>query len=305
MAVQIVSVDGVSINTVDQETLAHDVVRLGASKFRLVNCPKGAKTSHQPVCADSITMMSSARVEIWVTHRDADGKVTPGTDVGATLKTSFWNSGYGDAGDPWPAINLADVTFNQPFTTRPHIKVRSNRLYGHNGALTTPLTPQYRVPAFTDASGKNLCAPLAPGQYRRIYYGAPTNPDGTTNPKGLGLGWEIMQYNAATGKRTPVPGTRHEVQSFDLATTEPVCVQLGQNNRPVAEIWEIVNLAPEAHNFHMHQSKFRVVDIADRNSRSPYYTHALTNREEFGQYQTTSMDNVALPAAPGSNTPPI
>ena len=39
---------------------------------------------------------------------------------------------------------------------------------------------------FTDAAGKNLCAPLASNQYRRIYYGAPVKPDGTTDPKGLG-----------------------------------------------------------------------------------------------------------------------
>ena len=302
MPVQIVSVDGVSINTVSQETLASDVLRLGASKFHLVNCAKGSGFSRKLVCADSITMMSSARVEIWVTHRGADGKVGPAIGTGATLKTSAWTSGYGDYGDPWPAINLADVTFNQPYTTRPHIQVRSKRLYGPNGALSTPLTPQYRVPAFTDASGKNLCAALGRDQYRRIYYGAPVKPDGATDPKGLGLGWEIMQYNPKTDTSAPVPGTLHNVQSFDLDTTEPLCVQLGQDNRPVAEVWEVVNLSPEAHNFHMHQSKFRVVDIGVRSSRSPYYTSALTDREEFGQFQTTSMDNVALPAAPGANT---
>lgn len=302
MPVQIVSVDGVSVNTVSQETLTSDVLRLGAAKFHLVNCPKGARISRKLVCADSVTMMSSARVEIWVTHRGADGRVTPATGAGATLKTSFWNSGYGDYGDPWPAINLADVRFDQPHTIRPQIQVRSNRLYGPNGALSVPLTPQYQVPAFTDAAGKNLCAPLASNQYRRIYYGAPVKQDGTTDPKGLGLGWEIMQYDPATRKSTPVPGTLHNVQSFDLDTTEPLCVRLGTGNRPAAELWEVVNLSPEAHNFHMHQSKFRVVDVADWNPRSPYYTHVLTNREEFGQFQTTSMDNVALPAAPGSNT---
>ena len=74
-------------------------------------------------------------------------------------------------------------------------------------------------------------------------------------------------------------------------------MRLGAGNRPAAELWEVVNLSPEAHNFHMHQSKFRVVDVAEWNPRSPYYTRVLTNREEFGQFQMTSMDNVALPAA--------
>jgi L-ascorbate oxidase len=302
MPVQIISVDGVSVNTLSQDALAKDVVRLGASKFHLANCPKGGRFAYAQVCADSITMMSSARVEIWVTHRGTDGQVAPAAGAGAVLKTSAWTSGYGEYGDPWPAINLADVTFDQPRTTRPRIHVRSNRLYGVDGALATPLTPQYPVPTFKDASGRDLCAPLAPEQYRRIYYGAPVTASGMLDPKGLGLGWEIMQYNPMSGKSAPVPETLHPVQSFDLDKTEPLCVQLGKNNRPVAEVWEVVNLSPEAHNFHMHQSKFRVVDIANRNAASPYYTRALTYREEFGQFQTTSMDNVALPAAPGANT---
>jgi L-ascorbate oxidase len=302
MPVQIVSVDGVSVNALSKDALSKDVVRFGASKFHLANCPKAGKFAHAAVCADSIMMMSSARIEIWVTHREAGGQVTPAIGAGAVLKTSAWTSGFGEYGDTWPAINLAEVTFDQSRTARPRIHVKSNRLYGTNGALTTPMTPQYQVPAFTDASGKDLCTPLAPQQYRRIYYGAPVGADGKPDPQGLGLGWEIMQYNPMSGKSAPVPGTLHPVQSFDLDKTEPLCVQLGKGNRPVAEVWEVVNLSPEAHNFHMHQSKFRVVDIDERNAASPYYTRALTYREEFGQFQTTSMDNVALPAAPGSNT---
>ena len=302
LPLQVISVDGVSVNSLSQDALAKDVARLGASKFHLTACPKGGRFAHPEVCADSIVMMSSARIEVWVTHRGASGQVTPAMGAGAILKTSAWTSGYGDYGDAWPAINLADVTFNQPRTTRPRIHVRSNRLYGLNGALTTPQTPQYQVPVFQDASGKDLCAPLAPQQYRRIYYGAPVGADGKPDPKGLGLGWEIMQYNPMSGKAVPVPGTLHQVQSFDLDKTEPLCVRLGPGNRPAAEIWEVINLSPEAHNFHMHQSKFRVVDITNHNPASPYYTKALTYRQEFGQFQTTSMDNIALPAAPGANT---
>jgi L-ascorbate oxidase len=304
MPMQLISVDGVSINTISQDTQTNDMVRLGAAKFRMVNCPRGKRIYRRPVCADSITMMSSSRVELWITHREtATGNVTPAAGAGATLKTAFWNSGFDPYGDPWPAINLADVTFNQPRAIRPLIHVKSNRLYGAGGILSTAAPPQYQVPAFKDASGKNLCAPLARNQYRRIYYGPPKKPDGTTDPQGLGLGWEVMQLDPITRESSPVPGTLHDVQAFDLNTTEPLCVQLGRNNHPVAEVWEVVNLSPEAHNFHIHQSKFRVVDITQRNPLSPYYTRALDNRDEFGQFQTTSMDNVALPPASGSNTP--
>ena len=304
MPVQIVSVDGVSINTVSQETLTSDVLRLGAAKFHLVNCPKGARISRKLVCADSVTMMSTPASKSGSRIAAPMARSTPARGAGATLKTSFWNSGYGDFGDPWPAVNLADVYFNQPHTARPHIQVRSNRLYGPNGALSVPLTPQYQVPAFTDAAGKNLCAPLASNQYRRIYYGAPVKRDGTTDPKAWGWAGKSCS-TIRPGKSAPAPGTLHNVQSFDLDTTEPLCVQLGAGNRPAAEVWEVVNLSPEAHNFHMHQSKFRVVDVADWNPRSTYYTHVLQTGRSSASSRRPRWTTWRCPPRPARTPPPI
>jgi FtsP/CotA-like multicopper oxidase with cupredoxin domain len=38
-----------------------------------------------------------------------------------------------------------------------------------------------------------------------------------------------------------------------------VCVRLGPGNAPAIERWQLVNLAGEDHNFHIHQTKFRVL----------------------------------------------
>jgi hypothetical protein len=38
-----------------------------------------------------------------------------------------------------------------------------------------------------------------------------------------------------------------------------VCLSLAPGNKPVEETWELINVASEHHNFHMHQTKFRVV----------------------------------------------
>jgi FtsP/CotA-like multicopper oxidase with cupredoxin domain len=38
-----------------------------------------------------------------------------------------------------------------------------------------------------------------------------------------------------------------------------VCLPLGPRNTPVTEEWELVNVSGEAHNFHMHQTKFYVL----------------------------------------------
>jgi L-ascorbate oxidase len=38
-----------------------------------------------------------------------------------------------------------------------------------------------------------------------------------------------------------------------------ICVPLGPGNTPAVERWQLVNVATEDHNFHIHQTKFRVV----------------------------------------------
>jgi FtsP/CotA-like multicopper oxidase with cupredoxin domain len=38
-----------------------------------------------------------------------------------------------------------------------------------------------------------------------------------------------------------------------------VCLPLGPGNVPVSEEWELVNVAGETHNFHIHQTKFQVL----------------------------------------------
>ena len=56
-----------------------------------------------------------------------------------------------------------------------------------------------------------------------------------------------------------VPGTKIAPEVFpdmvDWATTEHVCPVLGAE-----EVWELVNTTDEMHNFHIHQTKFRLAD---------------------------------------------
>jgi FtsP/CotA-like multicopper oxidase with cupredoxin domain len=53
-----------------------------------------------------------------------------------------------------------------------------------------------------------------------------------------------------------------DVKAFD-PMRPTVCLPLGAGNSPVTERWELVNLAGEDHNFHMHQVRFRVVSSAE------------------------------------------
>jgi FtsP/CotA-like multicopper oxidase with cupredoxin domain len=45
--------------------------------------------------------------------------------------------------------------------------------------------------------------------------------------------------------------------------TPTVCLPLGGGNTPAKERWQLINLAGEDHNFHIHQVKFRVLTTAE------------------------------------------
>jgi hypothetical protein len=89
---------------------------------------------------------------------------------------------------------------------------------------------------------------LPVGHHRRIFFGVPAE-----NPDGFGLGYEEIDQNG-----NPVPGTFQDIVPFDHSVLT-VCLPLASGNKPVEETWELINVASEDHNFHMHQTKFRVV----------------------------------------------
>jgi FtsP/CotA-like multicopper oxidase with cupredoxin domain len=91
------------------------------------------------------------------------------------------------------------------------------------------------------------CQALPAGHHRRIFFGVPTNGE-------FGLGYEEVAEDG-----TPVQGTFKDIAAFDHTTID-VCLPLGPNNEATTEDWELINVSSEDHNFHMHQTKFRVKD---------------------------------------------
>ncbi|MCU1294096.1 MAG: copper oxidase, partial [Bryobacterales bacterium] len=76
-----------------------------------------------------------------------------------------------------------------------------------------------------------------------------------------------------------------DLTRFDPANP-PLCVPLGRYNSPAIEHWQLINVATENHNFHIHQTKFRVV-----------------SKDELAGTVTPKgilLDNVPLPVASGS-----
>lgn len=251
LMMQVLSVDGVAIDTSSTAGSSKtELVTAGGTKLKLVDCPSsGHRGQPKGICADGLLMMPSSRIEVWVAYRDANGNVaTPPAGDTAIFKTV----GYNTAGDAWPAIDLAPVTFVAASSSA----VKAPKLLsvaGSNLALRDPqkLADDLRV-ANAKVGSDPSCKPLAAGHMRRIFYNVPTADLGLGD-KYFGLGYEELDE-----KGSPVPGTFQDVAQFN-PDTPTICVPLAPGNKPVHEKWQLVNIAFEDHNFHIHQTKFSVL----------------------------------------------
>lgn len=193
-------------------------------------------------------MMPSSRAEIWVVNRDAKGNILNGDGSQAVLQTTGYATGAD--GDDWPAVDLAQVKFNAgDFFKHPPVLAIQDDKHDHNGLLYRKIA-QELADANAAVNADPTCQPLPKGWKRRIYFGYPTSDD-------FGLGLELID-----DKGKPVPGTFQDVAAF-TGSEQAVCVPLASDNSPVNERWEIVNLTAEDHNFHIHQTKFRVLTAGE------------------------------------------
>ena len=244
MLMQVISVDGVSVSPTTGMT-PQQSSEIGGAKFVSEACPN-SDSHDNPICARRLHMMPSARVEVWVTYRDSKDNVASAPAGGSTA--IFRTNGYqtGPSGDTWPAVDLAQVNFsgkmakNEPSTLA--VKGDAIALLTPNALATDLFKANQSVEH--DAS----CKALPRGHMRRIFYGVPT-----TDPDAFGLAYEELDEH---GKVVGPMAT--DVEAFD-PMTPTVCLPLGPGNSPVTERWELINVATEDHNFHIHQTKFRVL----------------------------------------------
>jgi L-ascorbate oxidase len=289
MVMQVVSVDGVSISA-DAVISNQQMAQIGGSKLRLTDCQLSAPVPSgvaPPVCVTSLRMYPSSRVEVWVAYRDATGKLaSPPKNARATFKTVGLNTGV--AGDSWPSVSLADVQFR--YGARAAGSPEFANLHGHvktslaaGGVFTTAAPVTIQADPVLPAGTK--CEALPAGHKRRIYYGLPS-----ANPEGFGLAYEeIDQFGNVVGP----PAT--DVVQFD-PSTPVVCLPLAKGNAPVKETWELVNLAGEDHNFHIHQTKFRVVGAPTKLSRRATLVSHTIPQLPFPA-GSVLHDNIPLPSA--------
>lgn len=275
---QVVSLDGVALSPPPGAN-ADQVRAATANRVEAVPCSSvQASGVGQTVCATHLVMMPSSRAEVWVSPSS--------TMSAATLRTKKINTGAD--GDDWPEADLAHVSFSASSGTRPAaLSVRriESQLRSSTGLFGAPVEatfakmdhaitlsranalagPNDSAAGFTAGQLEGIhkhmaelskpiasiasssCSALPPGHRRRIFFGVPA-----ANPDGFGLGYEEVNTNG-----DPVTGTFHDIAPFD-PTQINVCLPLAAGNMPVTEEWELVNVAGELHNFHMHQTKFYV-----------------------------------------------
>lgn len=281
---QVVSRDGVALSAPSGEIGAQSGVS-GSANGKPVECPLPSPPSSPPaVCATHLVLFPGARAEIWVMPRSAP----------ATLRTLMLYTG--PSGDRWPQVSLAHIVPDRPTGTAGDalaagaallaVKPVQKALLSSHGLLGAPVLASFAGlsagltiqqaerlvkahPSPSDLSARqraavetrlreisdpaasessSTCSALPAGHRRRIFFGIPS-----TDPAAYGLGYEEVDGNGI-----PVPGTFHDIAAYDPDQIA-ICLPLGPGNTPVTETWELVNVSGEAHNFHIHQTKFYVV----------------------------------------------
>jgi len=278
MLFQILSLDGVSVSP-DAGLSDEQKTALGGNKFKSEPCPGGfGPAANRGICTREMLMMPSSRAEVWVTYRDAQDRFAlPPKGATAVFRTEGFQTG--PSGDYWPQVDLAKVNFVQaPAALMPPVL----DVHGEASSLASPLALAHSMAASNQTVAPDAsCKALPPGHMRRIFYAVPTS-----NLDAFGLAYEEIDEN---GNVVGTPAT--DVTPFD-PMKPTICVPLGPNNAPVTERWQLVNVATEDHNFHLHQTKFRL----------------LTNDEIAGTAPIKGLvlDNVPLPHADGTcgNNPP-
>jgi L-ascorbate oxidase len=274
---QVLAIDGVTIDSLALDTrgTAAMTAMLGG-KAKPVPCPRPAGSNGPSgLCTTTLRLMPSARAEVRIVKQQAET---------ATFRTALYFTG----GDSWPAVDLAHVTFPPGYADvlsplvvgtqgrdamgadgvlmgktalRPHGAWSLVGVDAARAASSQPVTgsasPDSLVQAATIAIDPALklglraspdCVPLAPGHHRRIFFGNPTPGE-----DGFGLG-----YVEVNEKGREIEATRKPIQVFDPTSTT-VCVPLTAEGGAVKEVWELLNITDEDHNFHIHQTRFRIL----------------------------------------------
>jgi len=243
MLFQVISIDGVGVTPKPIRSDSSNYAVAGGH-FKTIKCPDAPIGT--AICTDSLHMMPGSRADIWIVNRNENGKIIPGAGGHAVLRTPGYNTGF--TGDRWPAVHLAQLTFQKGqaevpkaliVTTSPQSELKD--LFGK--IAENLFDANQAVGPNTDT--RRNCSPLPEGWTRRFFLGYPFSG-------GWGFGYELVDQNGV-----PVKSSFQDVASYPDSAMDPICVTM-LDSKVTVENWEVINLTREDHNFHVHQTRFAV-----------------------------------------------
>jgi FtsP/CotA-like multicopper oxidase with cupredoxin domain len=212
-------------------------------------------------------LMPGSRMEIMVAWRDpktcrgqwpADCKPS---SVNAEKSMQLKNALYKTGGDDWPAVNLAEFKFMP--TSGGNLapaEIASAEPDVLKAALLTGMTMSPPASTTSQLCKNGWVHKLTNGEKRRIYFGIAkyTSVDSNLHEEFVLANTVIASDGSESQYGTQIKkGKSPEFSVFDSTSSQAqLCVPFGTN-----ELWELVNISPEVHNFHIHQNKFAVTRL--------------------------------------------
>ncbi len=240
----------------------------------------GQPNAESALVRDSLLMMPSSRIEIYVAYDDGSGRSVPEEGAHAVLRQAGFLTGEKPGeGATWPPVDLTEVVF---VPTGDGSGAPAPSVVNVEGQAPAGVATSYA------GSGDESCPRLGPDESRMVVfnvqefsadqmpgvdYAVPPNCPiapgdenffntiGTTfatvgNPSSLD---EILTtYDKALGDLyatsfgDTTAANRGKCFNAELDTCVPY---------PSVETWWVVNASNEGHNFHIHQSRFQVLEV--------------------------------------------
>jgi FtsP/CotA-like multicopper oxidase with cupredoxin domain len=255
-------VDGAD-NERDLQILTMDGVVAGTPSSGSSPSSSSPQSLKPGVTVKHVLLMPAARAEILVKN-----DVLHAQNISLTLRTQGLETGGVQQpkppnrtvarpdykGDPWPAVDLAHVVLK---AVTPESASPPQDLLATTFSRALPFINSDRATAA--AIPKNcVTLPSPSSQYRRKITFA---QDDTTNT--FMLGSDVVD---SSGRPIDPPNGAHPhtlapewfIHADPPESIRHICAQLG-----TMEVWELVNTTNELHNFHIHQTKFRLARVGD------------------------------------------
>lgn len=231
----------------------------------------GRESEDEPIMRQKLLVMPSARVEVLVTHPGAAGQAR---------KAVFRTAGFGtgatpDDGDNWPAIDLAEVIFQDSLVDADQ---DSGLAFVEEGGDAIDFGKDISTASSAE------CPRLADGEVRIVAFDIPDFTDAEKKradfspPPGCMIDQEYDIIGNVVTTLADESSFEAILSAYDKAVGDKYSrAQKGQSKAyrgkcfdgaldtcipyPSVQEWWVVNASNEGHNFHVHQTRFQVLEV--------------------------------------------